>query len=83
MNMDYHYLMPKDVKFVNKNPILILKVTEKTNFKSENWMSIPRVPIYIFDIIRRHASMTNAHFLWRTHRLTQNDFKAGVPQYVT
>ena len=43
-------------------------------------MSIPRVPIYIFVILRHHVSMMYARFLWRTHCLTSNDFKAGVVQ---
>ena len=41
-------------------------------------MPIPRVPIYIFDILRHHASMTYAHFLWRTYCPTENGFKASV-----
>ena len=41
-------------------------------------MSIPRVPIYIFYILRHYASMTYAHFSWKTHCSTENGFKASV-----
>ena len=41
-------------------------------------MSIPRVPIYIFGILRDHITMIHIHFLWRTHLLAQISFKTGV-----
>ena len=44
-------------------------------------MSIPRVPIYNFDFLRHHVSMIYAHFLWRTHLLTQISLKTGVHLY--
>ena len=83
MNMDYCYMMPKDAKNVNGNPgdwhpILVLYATKNDIFLGWKWTSIPRVPIYIFDILRHHASMIYAHFLWRTHCPTKNGFKASV-----
>ena len=44
-------------------------------------MSIRRVPIYIFGILRDHITMIHIHFLWRTHLLTQISFKTGVGQH--
>ena len=40
------------------------------------WMLILRVPIYIFDILRHHALMIYAKFLWRTQCPTENGLKA-------
>ena len=41
-------------------------------------MSIPRVPIYIFCILRHHVTIIHVHFQWRTHLLTQVSLKTGV-----
>ena len=38
----------------------------------------PRVPIYIFGILRHPKSMIYANFLWRTHCPTKNSLKASV-----
>ena len=42
-------------------------------------MSIPRVAIYIFGILRNHITMIHVHFPWRTHLLAIISFKTGVP----
>ena len=39
-------------------------------------MSIPRVPIYIFGILRHHVIMIHIHFLWSL--LIQISFKTSV-----
>ena len=41
-------------------------------------MPIPRVPVYIFSILRHQVKIIHTPFLWRTHLLTQISFKTGV-----
>ena len=83
--MGYWSMMSKDVKNVYGNPghwrpILVLNATKNDRFIEWKWTSIPRVPIYIFDILRHHASLTYVHFLWRTHCSTENGFRAAVSE---